>query len=137
MPNLISLGTKAWVHSTTFPIAPTSGHGSKSVPPVNIPIPTKIGSKMGGAPTPKWDPMSFDRQPSQLTVSKASRALATAFGPKKLSLRSSSRKLGTRMTRMRQEGSPPGFSLGGPYPKRTYFSGDWDVHRYDLDGQKP
>ena len=24
------------------------------VPPVNIPIPTKIGSKMGGAPTPKW-----------------------------------------------------------------------------------
>ena len=23
-------------------------------PPVNIPIPTKIGSKMGGAPTPKW-----------------------------------------------------------------------------------
>ena len=26
------------------------------VPPVSIPIPTKIGSKMGGAPTPKWDP---------------------------------------------------------------------------------
>ena len=27
------------------------GHGSKSVvPPVNIPIPTKTGSKMGGAP---------------------------------------------------------------------------------------
>ena len=26
-------------------------------PPVNIPIPTKIGSKMGGAPkTQKWDP---------------------------------------------------------------------------------
>ena len=25
----------------------------KSFPPVNIPIPTKIGSKMG-APTPKW-----------------------------------------------------------------------------------
>ena len=30
------------------------------VPPVSIPIPTKIGSKMGGAPTPKWDPMGFD-----------------------------------------------------------------------------
>ena len=26
------------------------------VPPVNIPIPTKIGSQMGGAPIPKWDP---------------------------------------------------------------------------------
>ena len=33
------------------------------VPPVNIPIPTKIGSKMGGAPTPKWDPFGFDPQP--------------------------------------------------------------------------
>ena len=30
------------------------------IPPVNIPIPTKIGSKMGGAPTPKWDPIGFD-----------------------------------------------------------------------------
>ena len=28
--------------------------GQNPVPPVNIPIPTKIGSKMGGAPTPKW-----------------------------------------------------------------------------------
>ena len=27
---------------------------SQIVPAVNIPIPTKIGSKMGGAPTPKW-----------------------------------------------------------------------------------
>ena len=27
--------------------------GQKPVPPVNIPIPTKVGSKMGGAPTPK------------------------------------------------------------------------------------
>ena len=35
--------------------------GQTPVPPVNIPIPTKIGSKMGGAPTPKWDP---DPQPS-------------------------------------------------------------------------
>ena len=34
------------------------------LPPVNIPIPTKIGSKMGGAPkTPKWDPIGFDPQP--------------------------------------------------------------------------
>ena len=30
------------------------GQNQKPVPPVNIPIPTKIGSKMGGAPTPKW-----------------------------------------------------------------------------------
>ena len=28
--------------------------GQNHVPPVNIPIPTKIGSKMGGAPIPKW-----------------------------------------------------------------------------------
>ena len=26
------------------------------VPPVSVPIPTKMGSRMGGAPTPKWDP---------------------------------------------------------------------------------
>ena len=39
--------------------------GQNPVPPVNIPISTKIGSKMGGAPapTPKWDPMGFDPWP--------------------------------------------------------------------------
>ena len=38
------------------------------VPPVNIPIPTKIGSKMGGAPkTPKWDPIGFDTH-SQIQI---------------------------------------------------------------------
>ena len=30
---------------------------------MNIPIPTRIGSKMGGAPAPKWDPIGFDPQP--------------------------------------------------------------------------
>ena len=30
------------------------------IPPVNIPIPTKIGSKMIGAPIPKWDLIGFD-----------------------------------------------------------------------------
>ena len=31
--------------------------GQNPIPPVNIPIPTQIGSRMGGAPkTPKWDP---------------------------------------------------------------------------------
>ena len=33
---------------------PDLAMGQNPVPPVNIPIPTKIGSKMGGAPTPKW-----------------------------------------------------------------------------------
>ena len=37
--------------------------GQNPVTPVNIPIPTKIGSKMGGAPTPKFDLTSFDPQP--------------------------------------------------------------------------
>ena len=37
--------------------------GQKPVHPVNIPTPTRIGSKMGGAPTPKWDPIRFDPQP--------------------------------------------------------------------------
>ena len=37
--------------------------GQHPVSPVNIPIPTKIGSQMGGAPTPKWDPIGFDSQP--------------------------------------------------------------------------
>ena len=36
--------------------------GQNHVPPVNIPIPTKIGSKMSGAPIPKWDPIGFDPQ---------------------------------------------------------------------------
>ena len=39
--------------------------GQNPVPPVNIPIPTKIGPKMGGAPTPKWEPIGFDPQPSE------------------------------------------------------------------------
>ena len=34
-------------------INPHMAMGQKPVPPVNIPIPTKIGSKMGGAPTRK------------------------------------------------------------------------------------
>ena len=44
--------------------------GQNPVPPVNIPIPTEITSqfplkstKMGGAPTPKWDPIGFEPQP--------------------------------------------------------------------------
>ena len=35
---------------------PEVAMGQNPVPPVNIPIPTKIPTKMGGAPTPKWDP---------------------------------------------------------------------------------
>ena len=37
--------------------------GQNPVPPVNIPILTKIGSRMGGAPTPKRDPIGVDPQP--------------------------------------------------------------------------
>ena len=38
--------------------------GQDPVPPVNIPMPTLLGSKMGGAPkTPTWDPIGFDPQP--------------------------------------------------------------------------
>ena len=33
--------------------------GQNPVPPVNIPIPTKIKPKMGSAPTPKWDPIGL------------------------------------------------------------------------------
>ena len=42
------------------------------VPPVNIPIATKIGSEMGGAPTPTvptWDPIGFDNH-SQMCFCK-------------------------------------------------------------------
>ena len=46
--------------------------GQKPVLPVNIPIPTKIGSKMGGAPTTKWDSVGFDNhshiEKSELTM---------------------------------------------------------------------
>ena len=31
-------------------------------PQINIPIPAKIGSKMGGAPTPKWDPIVLNHR---------------------------------------------------------------------------
>ena len=37
--------------------------GQNPEPPVNIPIPTKIGSKMGGEFTYQWDPIGFDPQP--------------------------------------------------------------------------
>ena len=40
--------------------------GQNPVPPVNIPIPTKIGSKMGGAPIPKWDTIGVDPRPFQV-----------------------------------------------------------------------
>ena len=42
--------------------------GQNPVPPVNIPIPTEIPeipTKMGGAPTPKWDPIGVDPRPYQ------------------------------------------------------------------------
>ena len=39
-----------------------------TVPPVNIPIPTKRGSRMGGAATPKWDYIGFEPQPVVLLV---------------------------------------------------------------------
>ena len=55
---------KAFLKQVLKSMNSKSGHGSKARnPPVNIPIPTKIGSKMGGAPTPKWDPINFDPQP--------------------------------------------------------------------------
>ena len=38
--------------------------GQNPVFPVNIPIPTKIGSKKGGAPTPKWYQNGFAPQPN-------------------------------------------------------------------------
>ena len=40
--------------------------GPNPVPPANIPMPTKIGSKMVGEFThqPKWDPIGVDPQPN-------------------------------------------------------------------------
>ena len=43
----------------------------KPVHPVNIPTPTKMGSEMGGAPTPKWDP-----QPNGLFARTLPRAVS-------------------------------------------------------------
>ena len=37
--------------------------GQNPVPPVNMPIPTKIKPKMGGAPIPRWDPIGFEPWP--------------------------------------------------------------------------
>ena len=41
------------------------GQKPNPVPPVNIPIPTKIGWVVN-SPTPKWDPIGFDPQPRSL-----------------------------------------------------------------------
>ena len=64
--------------------ATTHGYGStlKIVPPVNIPIPTKTGSKMGGAPTPKWDSMGVDvfRQKTLDVPPEQERSLCTPAG---------------------------------------------------------
>ena len=55
-----------WLEFGFEPLAFVEGElamGQNPVLSVNIPIPTKIGSKMGGAPTPKWDPIGFDSRP--------------------------------------------------------------------------
>ena len=46
-----------------WPFAPGWFKHVSTWPSMNIPIPTKIGSKMGGAPTPKWDPIGFEPRP--------------------------------------------------------------------------
>ena len=73
--------------------------GQNPVPPVNIPIPTKTGPKMGGAPSPKWDPIGFEpwphvsffsRDPSQMEgfpgtspqVREGGRVLGVVSGPR-------------------------------------------------------
>ena len=52
--------------------------GQKPSPPVNIPIPTQMGSKMGGAPPPKWDPIGFDLEPTDSSVKKLANGEAKA-----------------------------------------------------------
>ena len=50
--------------SASRQVSHSSGHGSKARTRSKHPNPTtKIGSKMDGAPTPKWDPIGFDPQP--------------------------------------------------------------------------
>ena len=46
-----------------FPSIPPKGNQKTAGGEVDIPIPTKIGPKMGGAPTPKWP------QPNKMAVS--------------------------------------------------------------------
>ena len=57
-------------HMCLLTIEGTTGHGSKSRTPVNIPIPTKIGSKMGGDFTyPKLGSQSgFDNHSQMRTL---------------------------------------------------------------------
>ena len=57
----MSAGTEAWL--ATLPRVRI-----QVAPPVNIPIPIKIGSKMGG-PTAKWNPIGFDPQPYIFCIS--------------------------------------------------------------------
>ena len=51
-------------------------------PPVNIPNPTRIKPKMGGAPTPKWDPIiGIDPQPYLARKAESSHVWRLSIGP--------------------------------------------------------
>ena len=61
--------------------------GHTPVPPVNIPIPTKILTKMGGAPTPKWHPLVLTTTaisvcPAKHDIPVISRNTGSSPGPK-------------------------------------------------------
>ena len=55
---------KGLCKSTWNQVSSQMAMGQQPVPPVNIPIPTKMKPKMGGAPTPNWYPIGFDPQPN-------------------------------------------------------------------------
>ena len=69
--------TSCWFPFKTIP--EIHGHvGQIPVPPVNIPIPTKIGSKMGGEfieKPPKWDPKTVLKTATSPSFGRPSRAL--------------------------------------------------------------
>ena len=61
-------GRKRWPRSRLLGSMAQMAMGQNPVPPVNIPIPTKV-SKMGGAPTPKWDTIGFDNHGQIVSLS--------------------------------------------------------------------
>ena len=71
-----SLRGAKWI-SSIHSILVDMATGQKPVPPVNIPIPTKIGPKIGGEFTyqPKWDPIGCDPRPyfSQMWLPRSKR----------------------------------------------------------------
>ena len=106
--------------------------GQNPFPPVNIPIPTKIGSKMGGEFTyqPKWDPIGVDPRPRYKTTNGI---LGFPRLPPELWRAPSARRGGPRACGP----GPPALGMGQNGTTRTVPFRESPVHCQHLEGHSP